>query len=142
MPKAYSLAPRRVSAGARVFFEIGTHIVLKTDSHDRGVLSFFSLFPLFLPPSLFFFLLLFLKPQKNGNRDPSSVAVSCSKKRGGEPGFVRPSASRRRRRVPKTRILCQEPSRVGRRRRGLRVGAQRPHRHPGPHDNKAQPSTG
>ena len=41
----------------------------------------------------------------------------------------------------KTRVLCQEPSRVGRRRRGLRVGAQRPHRHPGPHDNEAQPST-
>ena len=32
----------------------------------------------------------------------------------------------------KTRVLCQEPSRAGRRRRGLRVGAQRPHRHPGP----------
>ena len=35
----------------------------------------------------------------------------------------------------KTRVLCQEPSRVGRRRRGLRVGAQRPHRHPGPHES-------
>ena len=50
--------------------------------------------------------------------------------KGGSPvssSSVRPSV-----RVPKTRILCQEPIRVGRLRRGLHVGAQRPHRHPGP----------
>ena len=53
-----------------------------------------------------------MKPQINGNRDPSSVAVSCSKNQGGLRGgarfrpSVRPEA--------KTRILRQEPSRVGR----------------------------
>ena len=46
-------------------------------------------------------------------------------------GRFRPSSSV----SGKTRVLCQEPSRVGRRRRGLRVGAQRPHRHPGPHES-------
>ena len=35
----------------------------------------------------------YLKPQKNGNRDPSSVAVSCSKKRGLGGGGFRPSSS-------------------------------------------------
>ena len=48
------------------------------------------------------------------NRDPSSVAVSRSKNQGdlgGEPGFVR-------RPVRQNHSLCQEPSRVGRRRRG------------------------
>ena len=56
---------------------------------------------------MIFIVLRFLKPQKNGNRVPSSVAVSCSKKRVWEEGgfVVRPSV-----RVPKTRILCQEQS--------------------------------
>ena len=57
MPKGYSLAPRRVSAGARFFFGIGTHIVLKTHSQDTQV--FFLLSFSSLPPPLPFLFLLF-----------------------------------------------------------------------------------
>ena len=66
MPKAYSLAPRRVSAGARFFFGIGTHIVLKTHSQDTQV--FFLLSFSSLPPPLpFLFSSFFLFFYQNTN---------------------------------------------------------------------------
>ena len=55
------------------------------------VIEVFIVFMIFKIFKIFVGFYRFLKPQINGNRDPSSVAVSCSKDHGGlggKPGFV------------------------------------------------------
>ena len=90
------------SVGARRFFFIGGwkkgHLDTDTNgrgkNRDNGAIA-----DVFSAAAGFHANVWCLKPQINGNRDPSSVAVSCSKNKGGlrgGPGFVvvvRPSVS-------------------------------------------------
>jgi len=74
-----------------------------------------------------------LKPQKNGNRDPSSVAVSCSKKRGlGVARFRRPSVRVRQNPSSVSRTKPSRPTTAG--------AASTAPRHPGPHPRQQSPT--